>query len=187
MERTGLGRPEQRPDHGRFVPAFKIGRHQGVLKAKILAVVALLAAALPFVPQRAQGYALDSGIVTDPATGAALMGYDVVSYYIDNRAVPGNPTRQVSHAGRAWYFASEANREAFLGQPEAFQPAFGGYDAVAIAAGVLRSGNPRVFLRHAGRLYFFRDEEARERAAQDPEILAAARREWPILSRDLDP
>lgn len=150
-------------------------------------MLAMLWVCGPLMPAQAQGYALDSGILTDPATGAALMGYDIVSYYIDNRAVPGSPAKQVNHAGRAWYFTSEANREAFLGQPEAFQPAFGGYDAAALAAGVLRGGNPRIFLRHAGKLYFFRDEESRERATRDPEILAAATREWPVLSRDLDP
>ncbi|MCA0407454.1 MAG: hypothetical protein LCH39_15035 [Proteobacteria bacterium] len=162
-----------------------ISRHHGVLKAKI-AGLALLGA-LGMTPAQAQAVAIDSAIIADPVTGTALMGYDVVSYFIDNKAIPGDVGQQVSHAGRAWYFSSLANRLVFENKPESFVPAFGGYDPAALAAGVIRQGDPRIFLQWQGKLYFFRDKEARDRVLAKPDIIEAAAREWPGLKRDLDP
>lgn len=169
----------------RFARFYNIGRHRGVLKAKILALFLL---ALPGpAPVQAQAVATDTSFIVDPVTGTALMGYDVVAYFIEDRAVPGDSAHQVSHAGRAWYFSSLANRLAFEANPASFLPVFGGYDPAALAAGVIRRGDPRIFLRINERLYFFRDAEARDRVAANPGVLDAAEREWPGLKRDLDP
>lgn len=162
-----------------------ISRHQGVLKAKIIGITLLCVLGAP--PALAQAVATDSAIIADPVTGTALMGYDVVSYFIDNKATLGDVAQQVSHAGRAWYFSSLANRLVFENKPESFLPAFGGYDPAALAAGVIRQGDPRIFLQWQGKLYFFRDNEARERIKTKPDLLEAAAREWPGLKRDLDP
>lgn len=169
----------------RIARASSIGRHRGVLKAKI-AALSLWACLLP-APLAAQAVATDTSFIVDPLTGTALMGYDVVAYYIDDRAVQGDAGHQITHAGRAWYFSSLANRLAFESNPASFLPIFGGYDPAALAAGVIRRGDPRVFLRINERLYFFRDTEARNRVAANPTLLEDAEREWPGLKRDLDP
>jgi len=176
----------------RFATLCSISRHHGVLKAKIAGLALLWALganlyALGANPAQAQAVAIDSAIIADPVTGTALMGYDVVSYFIDNKAIPGDVAQQVSHAGRAWYFSSLANRLVFENKPESFVPAFGGYDPAALAAGVIRQGDPRIFLQSQGKLYFFRDKEARDRVLAKPDIIEAAAREWPGLKRDLDP
>ena len=147
----------------------------------------MLLPALISVPLHAQTFSHSSEIVSDPVTGAALMGFDPVAYFIDQRAIPGDASRQASYSGKAWYFTSAANRMAFLEKPDAFIPAFGGHDPAALAAGVIRAGDPRIFLRQNDRLYFFRDPESRARVEQDPELANAAAREWPLLKRNLDP
>lgn len=169
----------------RFALIRSIRRHQGVLKAKIIGLALLCA--LPLGPARAQAVATDATIISDPVTGTALMGYDVVAYFIDNKATLGEAAQQVSHGGRAWYFSSQANRLVFEQKPESFLPAFGGYDPAALAAGVVRQGDPLIFLQAKGKLYFFRDKDARDRVASHPELIDAATREWPGLKRDLDP
>jgi YHS domain-containing protein len=170
----------------RIASLLRIDRQSGVLKAKIIVLLAMMLAAHPG-PVLAQSYSHDQEIVSDPLTGAALMGHDPVAYFIENRAEPGDPALQASFAGRAWYFTSAANRLAFLEKPESFMPAFGGHDAAAMAAGVLRAGDPKLFLRLKDRLYFFRDSEARDRMLAQPELIDAATREWPQLRRDLEP
>ena len=56
-----------------------------------------------------------------------LMGHDPVAYFTQNEAVAGNPAIQADHMGVTWRFASEANKAAFLSEPNKYMPQFGGF------------------------------------------------------------
>jgi hypothetical protein len=114
MKAMNTGQRSDRASGKRFACNRRIGRQSGVLKAKITQVLAFsLFLGLTGAPLVAQNFSHSSEIVSDPVTGAALMGFDPVAYFIENRALPGDPALQISFSGKAWYFMSAANRLAF--------------------------------------------------------------------------
>lgn len=156
----------------------------GVLKTAMLAgfcSIPVLASA------SAQGLRLHEMVISDPWTGAAIAGYDPVAFFLERHAISGNPAYPLVHDGTLWHFANEGNRAAFRDAPQAYLPAFGGYDPVALASGLTVAGTPRFFLVHEGRLYLFRREENRTAFAANPGLLADAQKFWPELSRQLSP
>jgi YHS domain-containing protein len=126
-------------------------------------------------------------IVSDPVTGAAILGFDPVAYQLDRAPRAGSAAHQLIHAGKVWYFASEANRQAFRLSPEDYVPAFGGHDPVAVAAGLPVGGNPTFHAFRNGRLYLFRTAENRATFVGNPDIVATAERLWPEVKRGLSP
>jgi YHS domain-containing protein len=96
------------------------------------------------------------------ATGFAVSGYDVVSYFDLTQAPVGQP-QPVPAAGRTditaewngatFAFASEANRDRFLADPAAYAPQFDGHCAYGVAKGGKVPGNPTLWRIVDGRLY----------------------------------
>jgi len=156
-------------------------------KRAILLLGLGLTALAPLCAARAQGIRLNDEIIADPVTGAALLGFDPVAYFIDHRAVPGDKDRQITFAGKVWYFASTANRTAFEASPATYLPAFGGHDPVAIAAGFALSGSPEFFAIDGNRVFLFRHAESRDAFLRDPTISMTAERHWPQVKRDMVP
>ena len=179
----------------RFVFDSRIDRQNGVLKAKSpmkvgkWPVAFLLAAVLTAFAGslQAQGIRMNEDIVADPNTGAAIYGFDPVAFFVDRRPLHGESEWQALHAGKVWYFASEANRTAFLANPPAYLPAFGGHDPVAIAAGFAVSGSPEFFAIREGRVFLFRHPESRDAFKQDERIAEMAETNWPQVKRDMIP
>jgi len=126
--------------------------------------------------------------VTDPRTGVALYGYDPVAYFIDRSAKAGDEAYEYSFAGVTWRFSSDANRHAFMQQPENFMPAFGGYDPLAVGEGVPLAGNPAFFAVSGGKLYLFAREESRAKFTANPvNLIETAAQHWPAVERKLVP
>ena len=105
-----------------------------------------LAAAMP-------GPSRPAAIDTELKPGIALAGYDPVAYFREGQPREGRADLRLRHAGVDWYFASEANRQAFAARPEAFAPAYGGYCAWAVAQGYTAKGDPLAWRIESGRLY----------------------------------
>jgi hypothetical protein len=97
----------------------------------------------------------------------ALHGYDPVAYFSRNRAVRGNKRIHERLGGATYYFASRANRYTFLEDAPRYQPQMGGYCVTSLALGRLEDINPEIFLIFEGKLYLFKDEEARARFLDD--------------------
>lgn len=129
--------------------------------------------------------AVGERIVNHRMSGIALDGFDPVGYFERLRPVPGKPGFELHVAGTTWRFATEANLLAFKATPEAYMPAFGGYDAVAVAHAKPVAGMPQYFSIDTGRLVVFASAEARERFAATPELMEAAIRNWPTVERQL--
>jgi YHS domain-containing protein len=86
-------------------------------------------------------------------TQLAVRGYDVVSYAIDDAAVPGRPEFEYRWNGAVWRFASVAHRDTFAQSPEKYAPQFGGYCAWAVSRGYTADADPQAWRIVDGKLY----------------------------------
>lgn len=96
------------------------------------------------------------------ATGYAVSGYDVVSYFDLTQApvgspqpapLPGRADLTAEHNGATFAFATEANRDRFLRDPGAFAPQYDGHCAYGVAKGGKVPGNPTLWRILDGKLY----------------------------------
>jgi YHS domain-containing protein len=87
------------------------------------------------------------------ANALAVGGYDTVAYHTQKEAVPGTPQFRVSWKGAEWQFASQANLDLFLKEPNKYAPQYGGYCAFAVANGSTAPGDPRLWDVVNGKLY----------------------------------
>ena len=123
--------------------------------------------------------------VVDELSGAALDGYDPVSYFLGGGPQPGRPEYELVWSGVAWRFASPANREAFRRDPETYAPRFGGYDAEAVARGLTVRANPWLSVVRSDGLYLFRSDHDMARFVADPRIAQRAAERWASLKSGL--
>jgi YHS domain-containing protein len=116
--------------------------------------------------------------------GAAIQGFDPVAYFTRSAPTRGNPAITASWRGAEWRFASEANRAAFLAEPERYAPAFGGFCAYAVSEGYTASIDPRAWRIEGGRLYLNYSARIQRSWEQDiPGRIARADANWPRLSQ----
>lgn len=137
------------------------------------------------VPEVRDLPAVSRTVVLHDRSGIAIGGYDPVAYFTSGTAVGGKPEHEFSENGVAWRFSSAANMAAFRDAPEAYRPAFGGYDPVAAAEGVVVETAPQNFLIIDDSLLLFRTAANRSRVASEPDLLARAHASWPRLERQL--
>jgi len=119
--------------------------------------------------------------VVDELSGAALDGFDPVSYFLGEGPRPGLQEYEFVWSGVAWRFASIANLEVFRRDPESYAPRFGGYDAGGVARGVTVRASPWLSVVRADGLYLFRSDHERARFVADPSIARKADERWASL------
>ena len=123
-------------------PAFDLG--PGRRRAVTLLIVLLtqlpgLSGAEAPEPMAARAhYDLDGAL--------ALQGYDPVAYFTEGRARPGKPSVATDFEGVTYRFASAANRDRFLEDPDRYRPAYGGWCAWAMVQGGKTSPDPTHFI-----------------------------------------
>lgn len=158
----------------------------GKQRLTLLRVLALaMALILPALPAGALTLSLSSAYAVDPLTGAALEGYDAVSYFTEPAPLPGRPEFEYYWSGVPWYFATAANRDVFATSPETYVPLFGGYAAMSMARGYLSIGNPRIYAILAGRLFLFYSSGNKEAFLIAPrDAYQKAEAHWGVLSKD---
>ncbi len=115
--------------------------------------------------------------------GLAIRGYDPVAYFTEGAPRRGSAEHSVQWGGAEWRFASAANRDAFLADPDAYAPQYGGYCAWAVSQGYTASIDPEAWAIVEGRLYLNYSARIQRRWASDiPGHIAAADTNWPALS-----
>lgn len=98
---------------------------------------------------RQQQYNLDKN-------GLALEGYDPVSYFTEKKPQKGNEKWSYTYQNIKYHFSSAQNRDAFIKNPNKYEPAYGGWCAWAIAQnGEKVNVNPLVYKISDGRLLLF--------------------------------
>lgn len=95
-------------------------------------------------------------------TGFAVSGYDVVAYWGLEQsdvgtpqpgAIPGNANITADYNGATFAFATDANRDLFLKDPEQFIPAYDGHCAYGVSRGGKVPANPNLWRIVDGTLY----------------------------------
>jgi len=88
--------------------------------------------------------------------GLGIQGYDPVAYFASNKAVKGKKDLQYKHEDVTYYFSSSANRDAFMKNPTAYEPQYGGWCAYAMGAENEKVEiDPETFKVANGKLYLF--------------------------------
>ena len=92
-------------------------------------------------------------VYTGRFSNTALQGYDPVAYFTDGQPVKGSKEFSTEYKGATFQFASAANRDAFLADPAAYAPQYGGYCAWAMADGKYAKGDAKYWKIVDGKLY----------------------------------
>jgi YHS domain-containing protein len=130
----------------------------------------------------------DESVNTGYFGGVAIMGYDPVAYFTDNRAVKGSEKYTYEWLGTPWQFASREHEEMFKADPIKYAPQYGGYCAAEVVGGsVTVDIDPNAFKIIDGKLYLIYDKpHADDFDAHASENLAAADANWPKVKGRLE-
>ena len=86
----------------------------------------------------------------------AIQGYDPVAYFKQSKAIKGKKEIAIAYEGVIYQFSTTTNKEAFLKNPTAFEPQYGGWCAFAMGSyGEKVEINPETFKILDGKLYLF--------------------------------
>lgn len=97
--------------------------------------------------QVSKNYNLDNGL--------AIQGYDPVAYF-KNKPTEGKKEYASQYQGVTYYFASLANKQAFIENPKKYEPVYGGWCAFAMGdTGKKVEINPETFKIVDGKLHLF--------------------------------
>ena len=114
--------------------------------------------------------------------GVSIEGYDPVAYFVVGRPVKGNPQFRTEWNGATWWFSSEANRDKFVADPEAFAPRYGGFCAKAVSEGQTASIDPEAWEIVDGKLYLNYSLKVRDLWRKDrDDRIRRADENWPKL------
>ena len=112
--------------------------------------------------------------------GVILNGYDAVSYFTQNKAVPGHHEITAKHDGVTYQFSTAANRDTFTANPDRFVPAYGGYCAYGTSLGKKFAVDGTAFEVVDGVLYVNKNLKVYKTWKKDiPENITKADRQWP--------
>ena len=121
------------------------------MKLRPLFLAAFLAAApVTVLVPTAQA---EPAVYTGRFSNTALQGYDPVAYFTDGQPVKGSKEFSTEYKGATFQFASAVNRDAFLADPAAYAPQYGGYCAWAMADGKYAKGDAKYWKIVDGKLY----------------------------------
>jgi len=121
--------------------------------------------------------------LTTAGAPLALHGYDPVAYFKDGKPVQADGSIAVAHGGAAYYFASEANKAAFVAEPAKYLPQFGGHCAYGVSVGKKFDGNPLVWKIVDDKLYLNLNPEIAKTFAKDvPGNIKKADTNWKTIA-----
>lgn len=157
------------------------------IRKQILTIASLVAVCAGLcVAAAATAGPVVTAIVTDPLSGIAIDGYDPVTYFTDPVPQKGKPDHEYYWGGVPWYFATAANRDAFVRAPDVYAPQYGGYCLMSLARGFLSVGKPGIFAISGGRLFLFYSTANRDAfMLARGEATTSAKSNWATLSPTL--
>jgi YHS domain-containing protein len=114
--------------------------------------------------------------------GIAVDGTDVVAYFTQGAPVAGDASITHNYMGATWRFSSQDNKAAFVADPVAYAPQYGGYCAFAVSEGYTASTVPEAWTIVDDKLYLNFSNRVKRRWEKDiPARIAAADANWPTV------
>jgi YHS domain-containing protein len=145
----------------------------------LLTAFALLSAA-GIMPARA-GEKIYTGLLS----GSAVGGYDPVAYFKLGKPVEGKSEFVTEYEGANWYFDNAENKDAFIANPKAYAPQYGGHCAWAAAGGYLAKGDPANWKIVDGKLYLNYNAEVQAKWVADiPGFISKGDANWPKIGQN---
>ena len=127
-------------------------------------------------------FAKDPDVYSHKKKGA-IKGADPVAYFSlteGEDAVIGSKDITAQWNGATWHFASEANKQAFIAEPEKYAPQYGGYCAFAVSHNFTKSTNPDAWKIVDGKLYLNLSKGVQKKWKKDiPGNIQRADTNWP--------
>lgn len=159
------------------------GDDKPVARALAIAVAAGITLATGVVPAVA-----DSTVNTGYFGGVAIMGYDPVAYFTENRAMKGSEEYSYVWLGAPWHFVSSEHRDLFQSDPVRYAPQYGGYCAGEVVGGsVTVDVDPNAFKIIDGKLYLIYDKtNADDFEAHASDYIPKADANWPEVKAELE-
>lgn len=114
----------------------------------------------------------------------AVQGYDVVSYFTENKAVKGSKKFQYEWQGAKWHFSKQENLALFIEKPTEYAPQYGGYCAYAVSQNKTASIEPDQFSIFNNKLYLNYNQEINIKWSSGREnFIKLADENWPRLNK----
>jgi YHS domain-containing protein len=113
----------------------------------------------------------------------AIKGYDPVAYFMQGKAVPGNPGISYQWHNATWYFSTIENSNLFASAPANYAPQYDGYCAWAMTEGRKAQTDPQVWKYVNGKRYLNCSKVAFDKWSKDiPGNIKKADAYWLKLS-----
>ena len=118
----------------------------------------------------------------------AIDGYDLVSYFNNEKPLTGNKDFKYTYKNAHYYFSSTENLNKFKLNPKPYLPAFGGWCAYSMAKnGEREKVDAKSYLIIKGKLYLFYDrlfKDNRDKWLEETsDILIDAEQNWKKLTK----
>src|SRR6266446_1242222 len=111
---------------------------------------------------------------------AAILGYDAVAYFTDNKPAKGSPKFQSDYEGAKYYFTSAEHKALFDANPAKYAPAYGGYCGYAASIDRLSPISPEWFQIIGGWLILQHNKKATDKFNADQKAsIMKADQNWP--------
>jgi YHS domain-containing protein len=149
-------------------------------KSRFLLLTAIALAAPMLAPLPV--FAKLAPVYTGTFNNNAISGYDAVAYFTQGKPIKGDKKFSANYKGATWFFASAANRDSFLKDPEKYAPQFGGYCAWAVSQGYTASADPEAWKIVNGKLYLNYDKSIQAKWEKEiPKNINSGDKNWPAL------
>lgn len=152
---------------------------------RLLGAAAVACAALAIVPATSFAVKYTGGEYNTLHAGLGAKGYDVVSYFTDNKPMQGSDKFTTSYGGVTWQFATAEHRDMFKADPAKYAPQYGGFCAWGVSEGKLFEVDPvNGWTLSDGKLYLNFNSDINKTFARDTAgFIGKAERNWGGLNK----
>lgn len=125
-------------------------------------------------------------LINQSLNGVAILGYDPVAYFTDNKAVKGSNDFTYEWLGATWHFASAEHRDLFMVDPVKYAPQYGGYCAQGMLDGSTAGADPNSWRIVDGKLYMYASQgDIAAWAPNETRNISTADVQWGLLKANL--